>query len=141
MPSLSILIWLPVACGVLGALLPARGATAGETEGSGARALSLPGLVALLGTLVAFGLAVGYLADYKPGGGLQHVTDVMWIPSLGIHYKIAVTGLNVLLVAMTTLLFAAATLACNIRRTPLERPRLFYFHFMLAESEIGRAHV
>ncbi len=38
---------------------------------------------------------------------------------------------------MTTLLFAAATLAANLRsESPPERPRLFYFHFMLAESAV-----
>ena len=66
-------------------------------------------------TLVALGLAIGYIADYKPGAGLQHVTSVMWISALGIHYKLAVTGLNVFLVGLTTLLFFASTLACNLR--------------------------
>ncbi len=136
MPPLSILIWLPAACGLLGALIPAGAAGATGGEGARSRMLSPTGLLALLGTLVAFGLSVGYVADYKPGGGLQHVTDIMWISSLGIHYKIAVTGLNVFLVGMTTLLFAASTIACNVRRTPLERPRLFYFLFMLAESAV-----
>ena len=36
----------------------------------------------------------------------QHVTDVVWIAALGIHYKLGVSGLNVLLVGLTTLLFA-----------------------------------
>ena len=39
------------------------------------------------------------------------------------------------LVGLTTLLFAAAMLAANLRGT-WERPRLFYFHFMLAESAV-----
>ncbi len=95
-------------------------------------------MLALLGSLAALGLAIGYIADYKPGGGLQHVTDVVWIAELGIHYKLAVTGLNVFLLGLTTLLFAAATLAANLRSesAAVERPRLFYFHFMLAESAV-----
>ena len=137
MPALSIMIWLPAACGLLGCLLPVRGVTPNDAEAPGARGVSLPGLLALLGSLAALGLAIGYIADYKPGAGLQHTTDVMWISSLGIHYKLAVTGLNVFLLGMTTLLWAAATLACNIRASaPLERPRLFYFQFMLAESAV-----
>jgi NADH-quinone oxidoreductase subunit M len=137
MPALSILIWLPAAFGLLGCLAPVRGVTPNDGEAPGARGVSLPGLVALVGTLVALGLSIGYIADYKPGAGLQHITDVMWISSLGIHYKLAVTGLNVFLVGMTTLLFAAAILACNVRRTaPIERPRLFYFQFLLAESAV-----
>jgi NADH-quinone oxidoreductase subunit M len=132
MPPLSILVWFPAACGLLGVLLPARA----DGGSSAPRRLPPAGIAAFVGTLVAFGLSVASIADYKPGGGLQHVTDVMWISSLGIHYKLAVTGLNVFLVGMTTLLFAASTLACLVRGTPAERPRLFFFQFMLAESAV-----
>ena len=55
------------------------------------------------------------------GAALQHVTDVVWISELGIHYKLAISGLNVFLVGLTTLLFAAAMLAANLRSW--ERPR------------------
>ncbi len=142
---LSILIWLPLACGVLGAIL-------------GRRSGRLPGLIALVGSVTALGLAIGYIADYGVGGPksdeLQHVTDVVWIAALGIHYKVGVSGLNVMLVGLTTLLFAAAVLSLNIRTKTStgadgagadgarageaypERPRLFYFHFMLAESAV-----
>jgi NADH-quinone oxidoreductase subunit M len=107
MPPLSILIWLPALCGVLGAIL---------TSVSG-RASRVPGAVALVGSVVALGLAIGYIADFHSGGPhLQHVTDIVWIA------------------ALTTLLFAAATLAANLRSW--ERPRSFYFHFMLAESAV-----
>jgi NADH-quinone oxidoreductase subunit M len=137
MPPLSILIWLPALCGVLGAIHAGRGPRDGETAGASAGGIrwSFPGAVALAGSLAALGLAIGYIADYKSlGAGLQHVTDVVWISELGIHYKLAISGLNVLLVGLTALLFAAATLAANLRSW--ERPRLFYFHFMLAESAV-----
>jgi NADH-quinone oxidoreductase subunit M len=125
MPPLSILIWLPALCGVLGAIL------ASVSE----RAARAPGAVALIGTVAALGLTIGYIADFHSGGAsLQHVTDVVWISTLGIHYKLGVSGLNVFLVGLTTLLFAAATLAANLRSW--ERPKLFYFHFMLAESAV-----
>jgi NADH-quinone oxidoreductase subunit M len=141
MPALSILIWLPVACALLGALLPeraARVATPATAPGGAVRRPSSPvGLVALLGSLAALGLAIAYIADYKSGGGPQHVTSVWWIRSLGIHYKLAVTGLNVILVGLTTLLFAAAVLASNVRASgPPERARLFYFQLLLAESAV-----
>jgi hypothetical protein len=38
------------------------------------------------------------------------VTDDKWIPDLGIRYKLGVDGLNLWLVALTTLLFAALAL-------------------------------
>jgi NADH-quinone oxidoreductase subunit M len=130
MPPLSILIWLPALCGVLGALLAGR-SPIGRNE-------RIPGALALVGSVAALALAIGYIADFHSGtSGLQHVTDVVWIAALGIHYKLGISGLNVFLVGLTTLLFAAAVLASNLRtefRPP--RARLFYFHFMLAESAV-----
>jgi NADH-quinone oxidoreductase subunit M len=152
MPPLSILLWLPAASGLLAALAswrpwrteppaspppewwarvaPATRAREVQYPGS-----ALSGGLALAGSLAALGLAIGYIVDYKGAhAGLQHVTDVNWIPELGIHYKLAVSGLNVFLVALTTLLFSAALLAANLRSW--ERPRLFYFQFTLAESAV-----
>ncbi len=126
MPPLSVLIWLPLACGVLGAIV-------------GLRNQRIPGVLALVGSIAALGLAIGYIADYSPGTtGLQHVTDVVWISELGIHYKLGISGLNVFLIGLTTLLFAAATIAANLRieSPPTPRPRLFWFFFMLAESAV-----
>jgi NADH-quinone oxidoreductase subunit M len=157
MPALSILIWLPLACGLLGALStfwgPPRARTRAHARAAGSVSDTttstpatptreadsgpqrLPGALALLGSVAALGLAIGYIADYHVGGAaLQHVTDVAWIPTLGIHYKLGISGLNVLLLGLTTLLFAAAVLASNLREW--DRPRLFYFHFMLAESAV-----
>jgi NADH-quinone oxidoreductase subunit M len=120
---LSILVWLPLACGVIGAVLGLRNQR------------RIPGVLALIGSLTALGLAIGYIADYSPGThGLTHVTDVVWISELGIHYKLGISGLNVFLVGLTTLLFAAATIAANLRTW--ERPRLFWAQFMLAESAV-----
>jgi NADH-quinone oxidoreductase subunit M len=148
------MLWLPLVCGVLGMLLtlarPRGGAAApdehrgeggerlgqgsGEPSGHGIR-ISIPGALALVGSFASLALAIGYIADYNPhSAALQHVTDVVWISELGIHYKLATSGLNVFLVGLTTLLFAAATLAATLRTW--ERPRLFYFHFMLAESAV-----
>jgi NADH-quinone oxidoreductase subunit M len=143
---LSILVWLPAACGVLGAILctlvgRTRAATAAATTPATAQAETstgawgITGVLALIGTLGALGLSIGYIADYSPGtSGLTHVTDVVWISELGIHYKLGVSGLNVFLVGLATLLFAAATIAANLRSW--ERPRLFWLHFMLAESAV-----
>ncbi|MGH2855793.1 MAG: complex I subunit 4 family protein, partial [Solirubrobacteraceae bacterium] len=111
------------------------GAAASPADAGAARSEQrIPGLLALAGSVAALGLAIGYIADYHAGAGLQHVTDVVWIAALGIHYKLGVSGLNVFLVGLTTLLFAAAVLSANLRSWP--RPRLFYFHFMLAESAV-----
>jgi NADH-quinone oxidoreductase subunit M len=146
MPPLSIMLWLPAACGLLGAapslfrrregIVEGTDLGRGEKSAEGsASTLSISGLLALVGALAALALAIGYIADYSPSAhGLTHVTDMVWIAALGIHYKLAIDGLNVFLVGLTTLLFAAATIAANLREW--ERPRLFYFNFMLAESAV-----
>src|SRR3989442_1607295 len=153
MPPLSILIWLPALSGLLGAALGWRPWRAHIPAASppppgwaqvapAARARSvrdpgqaLSGRLALAGSLAALALAIGYITEYHgPRAGLQHVTDVTWIGELGIHYKLAISGLKLFLGGMTTLLFAAAALAANLRSW--ERPRLFYFNFMLAESAV-----
>src|SRR5918998_5407230 len=116
---LSVLIWLPLASGLIAALVP-RG---------------LAPRVVLGGALVALGLAIGYTIGFdRQAGGLQRVTDEPWITELGVHYKLGLDGLNLFLVLLTTLLFAAALLAAN--RREWERPRLFYFHFALAETAV-----
>jgi NADH-quinone oxidoreductase subunit M len=146
MPPLSILIWLPAASGVAGALVsrlfqrrglasPPSPQTSGEESTARVWTGSVSGALAIVGSLAALGLAIGYIVDFKSGGAhLQHVTDVVWISELGIHYKLGVDGLNVFLLGLTTLLFAVATIAANLRTW--ERARLFYFHFMLAESAV-----
>jgi len=144
---LSIMLWLPAACGLIGTTLSLLGRRAGVAEetaippgqtsvaGSPTARLSISGALALIGSLTALGFAIGYIADYSPSShALTHVTDVVWIAELGIHYKLGIDGLNVLMVGLTTLLFAAAVLASNLREW--ERPQLFYFNLMLAESAV-----
>ena len=115
---LSILLWLPAAAALIGALTPARVAPR----------------VTLLGSFAALGISIGYLASFSTGGGLQWVTDETWISELGVHYKLGIDGLNLLLIVMTTIVWAAVMLWANF--TEWERPRLFYFHFALAESAV-----
>jgi NADH-quinone oxidoreductase subunit M len=115
---LSILIWLPAVAAVLAALTPARVAPK----------------VTLLGSFGALGIAIGYLASFKTGGGLQWVTDETWISTLGVHYKIGIDGLNLFLIVLTTVVWAAVMLWAN--STEWERPKLFYFHLALAESAV-----
>jgi NADH-quinone oxidoreductase subunit M len=117
--SLSILIFLPLAAGLAAALLPPRLA---------------PRLV-LTATLGVLALAVWMIADYpSAGGGLKYVTDVKWIPELGIRYSLGVDGLNLFLIALTALLWVVATFAATLRQW--DRPRLFFFHMALAETAV-----
>ena len=67
-------------------------------------------------------------------GELTHVTDLVWIRSLGIHYKLGVNGLNLFLVAMTTFVFSLSLLAANLRAWA--KPSLFYVLLGVAESAV-----
>jgi NADH-quinone oxidoreductase subunit M len=121
---LSILLFWPLALALLGATGPRRWA---------------PG-ISVLGAVVPLAYAVMMLFDYDgERGGLQYVTDDSWIEALGIRYKLGIDGLNLWLVALTALLFAAAALWVVFR--PVERPRLFTFHLALAETAVLGAFV
>jgi NADH-quinone oxidoreductase subunit M len=125
---LSVLIFLPLAGGVLAALLPGGA----ERDGRGA------GFVSLLFAAVTLGIAIGLIADFETGGGLQNVTNVSWIPELGIRYKLGLDGLNLFLVAMTALLWLAATAWATLpgQSKGRTRPRLFYLMLALGETAV-----
>jgi NADH-quinone oxidoreductase subunit M len=125
---LSVLIFLPLAGGVLAALMPG----AAERAGRGA------GFVSLLFAATTFGISIGLLADFQSGAGLQNVTNVNWIPELGIRYKLGLDGLNIFLVLMTTLLWLAATAWATLpgQSAGRPRPRLFYLMLALGETAV-----
>jgi NADH-quinone oxidoreductase subunit M len=116
---LSILIFFPLALAALGALAPPRVAPFGL----------------LVGSLVSLVYAVLMLFDFDTASdGLQYVTDDKWIPELGIRYMLGIDGLNLWLIALTALLFAASALWICMR--PPERVKLYAFHLGLAETAV-----
>jgi NADH-quinone oxidoreductase subunit M len=117
--TLSILIWLPIVVGLIAALMPRP----------------LTGWATVAGSVVTLGIAVSFLVRFKLGQpGLQFRTDQVWISALGIHYKLGLDGLNVALVVLTCVLFTASLVWAALREW--DRPRVFYFHFGLAQSAV-----
>src|SRR5438067_5223813 len=117
--TLSILIWLPLAISLVASLVPRR----------------LVGPFTAAGSVVTLAIAVDFLARFKLGhAGLQFKTDTVWISSLGIHYKLGLDGLNVSLVVLACVLFSASLVWASLREW--DRPRVFYFHFGLAQSAV-----
>jgi NADH-quinone oxidoreductase subunit M len=98
---LSIVLFLPLATGLVGAFLP-RG---------------LARWAVLAGTVAVFAYVVAMLFDFDPGGGLQWVTDDDWISELGIRYTLGVDGLNLFMIALTAIAWVPCTLvaACSPR--------------------------
>jgi NADH-quinone oxidoreductase subunit M len=117
---LSILLFFPLGLSLLGAFAP-RGLAPGTT---------------LVGALVSLAYAILLLLDFDTGSDqLQYVTDDKWISELGVRYTLGIDGLNLWLVALTTLLFAASALWITLR-PPAERPKLYAFHLGLAETAV-----
>jgi NADH-quinone oxidoreductase subunit M len=139
---LSVLIFLPLLGGLIAALWP------GDDEDGGRRR----GFVSLLFAVATLGIAIGLIADFDygipdtvtafgadsetidswQGGVLQHVTDVTWISELGIHYKLGVDGLSLFLIALTALLWVAATAWSLFREWP--KARNYYLMLALGET-------
>ncbi|GLQ97503.1 NADH-quinone oxidoreductase subunit M [Dyella mobilis] len=87
---LSLLIWLPIA-GAVPVLL------AGSGRPNLARWLSL--LMAILTFAVSLFLIPQYNADV---GGMQLAESHVWISALNVHYSLAVDGISVALILLTT---------------------------------------
>jgi NADH-quinone oxidoreductase subunit M len=115
---LSLIIFLPLLGGVIGALLPKRWAASFATAAA----------------FVTLAYVVVALFKYKAGGGLQFVTDDNWIKELGIHYRLGIDRISLWLVVVTALLWVPITIIAAVREW--DRPGLFFFNLMLAETAI-----
>jgi NADH-quinone oxidoreductase subunit M len=116
---LSIILFLPLACGLLGALLP-------------------PGLArwtVLAGTVAVLAYSIVALADFDSGTrDLQYVTNDRWIPELGIRYQLGIDGLNLFMLMLTAVAWVPCTLVAAFREP--DRPKLFFFNLALAETAV-----
>jgi NADH-quinone oxidoreductase subunit M len=115
---LSIVLFLPLFAGLLGAVLP-RG---------------LARWAVLTATICVLAYVVVMLVDFDSAGGLQYMTDDEWIPDLGIRYSLGVDGINLFMIALTAIAWVPCTLVAAF--TELERPRLFFFNLALAETAL-----
>jgi NADH-quinone oxidoreductase subunit M len=115
---LSIMLFLPLATGLLCAVLPREQAR----------------WAVLAGSVAVLAYAIVMLIDFEPGGGLQYVTNDKWIPELGIRYQLAIDGLNLFMVALTASTWVPCTLVAALRQH--ERPRFFFFNMALAETAV-----
>jgi NADH-quinone oxidoreductase subunit M len=115
---IQVMLWAPLAAGLLACLAPGR----------------LAGWVATVGPLVSLTLGIAIVAGFDPSGGLQHTVDESWIPTLGVRYQLGIDGISLFLVLLTTVLWFAATLWSAIN-TP-ERPRIYFLMFGLAGTAV-----
>ena len=113
----SVLLWAPLAFGLLGLFLPQR----------------LVGWWATLGTLATLGVAVAIVAGFDSGSsGLQYAVDEPWISGLGVDYSLGVDGLNLFLLLLTAVLWVGGVAFAALRTQ--EREKTFYFLMLVAET-------
>jgi NADH-quinone oxidoreductase subunit M len=111
------LLWTPLAFGIVGLFLPKRAT----------------GWWAVLGTVVTLGIAIGMVAGFDSGSsGMQYAVDTPWISGLGVDYSLGIDGLNLFLLVLTSLLWVGGTAFAAFR--PQERPQLFFFLMLVAET-------
>ena len=117
MSVLTLILFLPLAVGLAGFLLPGR----------------LAGWWTVLGSLVSLGLAIGLVVDFDAASGaLQHVVSESWIPDLGVRYELGVDGLSLFLVLLTSVIWTAASLYSALQGP--DRARNYFFMLGLAQT-------
>jgi NADH-quinone oxidoreductase subunit M len=114
---IQVMLWLPVAVGLLCFAVPARAVR----------------VVPVLGAVVALVLATIIVFGFDAArAGLQQTVNQAWIPDLGVRYQLGVDGISIFLILLTAILWFAATLYSALK--PPERSQRTYF-FMLGLGE------
>ena len=114
---LNVLLWLPLAAGLLCLVAGRRAA----------------GPISLVGALGTLGIAIALVVDFESGtAGLQHVVDESWIPDLGVRYQLGVDGISLFLIVLTAISWVGA-IGFSLSRQK-ERERNYYFLLGLAET-------
>lgn len=123
---LSLIIFLPLICGLLLYLLPFFSEKA-DPHGNSCRAL------ALAGTLLTFLISAFRLLPAFDGttGDLQLIENAPWIPSFGIGYVLGIDGISIYLVLLTTFLMPLVVLASHSVHNSI---RGYLFNMLLLET-------
>jgi len=123
LPFLSLIIFIPMAAGIIILLLPAE------------RREWIRG-IALAAAVLDLLLSAWVYATYNiAAGGYQFLEQLPWVPALGISYHVGVDGISTPLVLMAgVVVFCGVLISWNVQ----ERPREFFaFLMFLASSVFG----
>jgi NADH-quinone oxidoreductase subunit M len=113
-PILTAILACPAAALLLTLLIPGRHALAIKVANA-------------VCSLASVGLAIAVWARYDLAeGGYQMLESVEWVPSLGIHYTVAVDGAGVALGLLSAIVFFTGVLSMWTLRTRVKE----YFAFM-----------
>jgi NADH-quinone oxidoreductase subunit M len=118
---LSLILAAPLAGALLVWLLPGRG--------------KLPNWIALLTTLVTFGLTLHLPAHFSPSQpGFQFVINIPWIDNPAISYHLGVDGLSLWLVVLTGLLAPIGVIASW--NAIAEKRKTYFALFLVQQTSI-----
>lgn len=118
-PLLSLLVWLPIAGGVVLMVL-------------GDRSPTLARWIALLTALATFLLSLPLWTGFDPQGGMQFVERLSWIPAFDVEYALGVDGIAMPLIVLTTFSIVIVVLAGWEVIT--SRPYAYYASFLIMEG-------
>jgi len=121
MPILSLLIWIPLGGAAVILFVPKEQS-------------KLIQKIALTCASISFLLSTTLLANFKQTtGGLQFAESLQWVPEMGMTYSLAVDGLSLSMIVLTTLI----TIACLLASLTLtDRVKAYFAWFMLLEFAV-----
>jgi NADH-quinone oxidoreductase subunit M len=90
--------------------------------------------VALGSAVIEFVATVWIMIQFNAEGGTQFLVDYSWVPSLGIHFKVGMDGISLLLVLLTNFLTPIIILSSFNRE--YKNPRLFYSLILLMQMAL-----
>lgn len=114
---LNLVIWAPLVFGLIGLILPRR----------------LVAPTAIVGTVVTLGLTIAVLVGFDSAAGMQYVTDVSWIPGLGIHYSLGVDGISIFLILLAAACWVPAVFFSGVHKVD-RSPRLYFLMLLIGET-------
>lgn len=118
---LTLIMLLPLVGVLICALLPKSRAGAAKW-------------VALFTTGADLVLAIIALVGYKFGSGMQYVTQIDWIPQIGMQYYVGADGLSLPLIALSALL---CFLAIFSSWKTAEKPKFYFAMILLLETGLN----
>jgi NADH-quinone oxidoreductase subunit M len=72
--------------------------------------------VAFVTSIIELAISIFALSQFQHNADAQFMTDIPWIKSLGIHFKIAMDGISILLVMLTNILVPLIILSTDSGR-------------------------
>ncbi len=87
---------------------------------------------ALIFSIVELGIALFALINFQKDASIQFLIDTTWVSSLGIHFKIGIDGISMLMVMLTTGLFPLIILSTFDKTYTAEKSFYALMMFMQA---------